>query len=107
MIVALPDDAYQRIRAGQHPLVNITYNELEPVRSNYLKFYSYVETNELNRRVLIAVVDQAKAQNQQTAGPPLQGFTQQMQTSIDHLRQSGAQRATRKARRTRSGRCRR
>jgi ABC-2 type transport system permease protein len=82
VIVALPDDAYQRIRAGQHPLVNITYNELEPVRSNYLKFYSYVETNELNRRVLIAVVDQAKAQNPETAGPPLQGFTQQMQASV-------------------------
>jgi ABC-2 type transport system permease protein len=83
VIVSLPDDAYQRIRAGQHPLVNVTYNEMEPVRANYLKFYSYVETNELNRRVLIAVVNQAKAQNQQTAGPPLQGFTQQMQANID------------------------
>lgn len=83
VIVALPGDAYQRIRAGQHPLLNVTYNELEPVRSNYLKFYSYVETNELNRRVLIAVVNQAKAQNEQTAGPPLQGFTQQMQASVD------------------------
>ena len=82
VIVALPDNAYQSIRSGQHPLVNITYNELEPVRSNYLKFYSYVETNELNRRVLIAVVNQAKAQNQETAGPPLQGYTQQLQTNV-------------------------
>lgn len=83
VVVTLPDDAYQRIRAGQHPLINVTYNELEPVRANYLKFYSYVETNELNRRVLISVVNQAKAQNEQAAGPPLQGYTQQMQTSID------------------------
>jgi ABC-2 type transport system permease protein len=83
VVVALPDDAYQRIRAGQHPLVNVTYNELEPVRANYLKFYSYVETNELNRRVLIAIVNQAKSENPQTAGPPLQGFTQQMQASVD------------------------
>ncbi len=81
VIVALPADAYQRIRDGQHALVNVTYNELEPVRSNYLKFYSYVEANELNRRVLIAVVNQAKSQNPNTAGPPLQGYAQQMQTT--------------------------
>ncbi len=81
VIVALPADAYQRIRDGQHALLNVTYNELEPVRSNYLKFYSYVETNELNRRVLIAVVNQAKTQNQDTSGPPLQGYTQQMQAT--------------------------
>jgi len=80
VIVALPDNAYQRIRDGQHALVTVTYNELEPVRANYLRFYSYVETNELNRRVLIAVVNQAKNQNQNTAGPPLQGYAQQMQT---------------------------
>jgi ABC-2 type transport system permease protein len=83
VIVALPDDAYQRIRAGQHALVNVSYDELEPVRANYLKFYSYVETNELNRRVLIAVVNQAKEQNPQASGPPLQGFAQQMQASVN------------------------
>lgn len=81
VIVALPADAYQRIRDGQHALVNVTYNELEPVRANYLKFYSYVEANELNRRVLIAVVNEAKSQNQDTSGPPLQGYVQQMQTA--------------------------
>ena len=81
VIVALPDNAWQRIQAGQHPLVNVTYNELEPVRANYLKFYSYVESNELNRRVLIAVVDQAKNQNAAATGPPLQGYAQQMQTN--------------------------
>ncbi|MHB8644553.1 MAG: ABC transporter permease [Thermomicrobiales bacterium] len=81
VVVTLPDNAYQRIRDGQHPLVNVTYNELEPVRANYLKFYSYVETNELNRRVLIAVVNQAKSQHQDTSGPPLQGYAQQMQTA--------------------------
>lgn len=85
VIVTLPDDAYQRIRAGQHPLINVTYNELEPVRANYLKFYSYVETNELNRRVLIAIVNQAKDQNATTAQAPLQGFTPQMQSRIDQL----------------------
>jgi ABC-2 type transport system permease protein len=83
VIVALPADAYQRIRDGQHALVNVTYNELEPVRSNYLKFYSYVEANELNRRVLIAVVSQAKSQNPNTSGPPLQGYAQQMQTTAN------------------------
>ena len=83
VIVALPADAYQRIRDGQHALVNVTYNELEPVRANYLKFYSYVEANELNRRVLIAVVNQAKSQNPNTSGPPLQGYVQQMQASTN------------------------
>ncbi len=85
VVVALPPDSYQRIRAGQHPLINVTYNELEPVRANYLKFYSYVETNELNRRVLIAVVNQAKTQDPSTAQAPLAGYTAQMQASVDQF----------------------
>ncbi|HEY8293316.1 MAG TPA: ABC transporter permease [Thermomicrobiales bacterium] len=85
VIVALPDNAYQQIRDGKHALINVTYNELEPVRANYLKFYSYVEANELNRRVLIAVINQAKSQNQDTSGPPLQGYGQQMQTTTNQF----------------------
>ncbi len=85
VVVSLPENPYQTIRAGQHPLINVTYNELEPIRANYLKFYSYVETNELNRRVLIAVVDQAKNQNEGTTGPPLQGYTQQMQATVNQF----------------------
>lgn len=87
VMVTLPSDTYQRIRAGQHPLIDMRYNELEPVRANYLKFYSYVQTNELNRRVLISVINQAKNQNEQTAGPPLQGYTARMQTGMDQYAQ--------------------
>jgi ABC-2 type transport system permease protein len=84
VIVTLPGDIYQRIRDGQHPLIDVRYNELEPVRANYLKFYSYVETNELNRRVLIGVVNQARNQG----GPPLQGYTGQMQTAVNQYNQA-------------------
>lgn len=83
VMVTLPSDTYQRIRDGQHPLIDIRYNELEPVRANYLRFYSYVQTNELNRRVLIAIVNQARNQNPETAGPPLQGYAGRVQTGMD------------------------
>lgn len=85
IIVTLPDDAYDKIRAGQHPLVNINYDQLEPVRADQFRFYSYVEVNELNRRVLIAVVNQAKSSDPSTAGPPLQGYPEQIQAQTTDL----------------------
>jgi ABC-2 type transport system permease protein len=54
------------------------------VRANYLKFYSYVETNELNRRLLIGIVNQARDQ----AGPPLQGYADQMRAATDQYNQA-------------------
>ena len=85
MIAVLPDDAWQRIQSGQHPLVTVTFDKLEPVRANYLTYYAYVGVNELNRRVLISVLDQASAQNPRVAGPPLQGYAQQMQTDANQF----------------------
>ncbi len=83
IIVALPVDTLSRIQSGQHPLIDIVYDELEPVRASQLRFYSYVQTNELNRSVLIAVVDQAKAGNQATAQVPLQDFVPTLQGNLD------------------------
>jgi len=83
IIVALPVDTLSRIQSGQHPLIDIVYDELEPVRASQLRFYSYVQTNELNRSVLIAVVDQAKAGNQATAQVPLQNFVPDLQGNLD------------------------
>jgi len=82
IIVALPTDTLSRIQSGQHPLIDIVYNELEPVRASQLRFYSYVQTNELNRSVLISVVDQARAGNQSTSQMPLQDFVPQLQNNL-------------------------
>lgn len=91
IIVELPTDSLARIQSGQHPLINITYDELEPVRASQLRFYSYVQTNELNRAVLIAVVEQARASNEETARVPLQDFVPELQAGL--TRYEGAVRA--------------
>ncbi len=91
VIVELPTDSLARIQSGQHPLINIIYDELEPVRASQVRFYSYVQTNELNRAVLIAVVEQARSSNEETARVPLQDYVPGMQASL--TRYEGAVRA--------------
>ncbi len=78
--ITIPEDAYPRIRAGQHPSITVNYDQIEPVRADQFRFYSYTEVNELNRRLLISVVNQAKDSDPNTARPPLQGFPEAMQT---------------------------
>lgn len=80
--VELPTDSLARIQSGQHPLINIIYDELEPVRASQVRFYSYVQTNELNRAVLIAVVEQARVANEEAGRVPLQDYVPTLQASL-------------------------
>ena len=90
VIAVLPDDAWQRIQSGQHPLVTVTFDKVEPVRANYLTYYAYVEVNELNRRVLISIMDQARTQNPQATGPAAAGLCAADADGREPIQQPGA-----------------
>jgi ABC-2 type transport system permease protein len=61
LLVIAPADVEERFRNGDQSVIQIEYNELDPVRDNYARFIAYRQVQELNR----AIVETAVAQGQQ------------------------------------------
>lgn len=64
MAVFFPADAYDTIASGQRAVLQINYNEINPLQSQWLNYYAYVQTNELNKRVLMEALRQVDQGNQ-------------------------------------------
>jgi ABC-2 type transport system permease protein len=58
IVVYFPANAYETIAQGQRATLGIRYNEINPLQAQWLQYYSYVQTNELNKRVLIEALKQ-------------------------------------------------
>jgi ABC-2 type transport system permease protein len=60
-IIYFPANAYQTVLQGQRATLQVEYNEIDPLNAQWVNYYAYVQTNELNRRILV----EALQQNQQ------------------------------------------
>jgi ABC-2 type transport system permease protein len=61
LLVVAPPDVQQKFENGEQSVIDIEYNELDPVRDNYARFIAYRQTQELNR----AIVEQGVSQGEQ------------------------------------------
>jgi ABC-2 type transport system permease protein len=61
--VILPQDAVEKVSAGEQAEIEVYYNELVPFQVDWLGFYSRVQTSEINRRVLVGVIQSANQNN--------------------------------------------
>jgi ABC-2 type transport system permease protein len=59
VVVLFPPNAYQTVAQGQRAQLEVLYNEINPLQAQWLQYYSYVQTNELNKRILIEALKQA------------------------------------------------
>jgi ABC-2 type transport system permease protein len=59
VVVLFPPNAYQTVAQGQRAQLEGLYNEINPLQAQWLQYYSYVQTNELNKRILIEALKQA------------------------------------------------
>src|ERR687885_1467046 len=61
LLVVAPPDVQQKFENGEQSVIDIEYNELDPVRDNYARFIAYRQTQELNR----VIIEQAVGQGEQ------------------------------------------
>jgi ABC-2 type transport system permease protein len=61
--VVFPEDASELIGSGQQATIELFYNELAPWQRGWLRFYSRAQTDEINRRVLIEAVRNARQES--------------------------------------------
>ena len=64
IVVEVPKDAAQQISAGAQALLPVYFNEVDPLRRDYITYLVYLYTNEINKQTVAA----AASQGQQSAG---------------------------------------
>ena len=57
-IIYFPANAYQTVLQGQRATLQVEYNEIDPLNAQWVNYYSYVQTNELNKRILVEALKQ-------------------------------------------------
>ncbi len=57
-VLYFPQNAYETVLSGQRAKLQVEYNEIDPLTSQWLNYYSYVQTNELNKRILVEALKQ-------------------------------------------------
>jgi ABC-2 type transport system permease protein len=73
LLVVAPPDVEQKFMNGEQSVIDIEYNELDPVRDNYARFIAFRQTQELNRAIIEQAVTQGEQYVLQSTGtqPPL------------------------------------
>jgi ABC-2 type transport system permease protein len=58
--VIVPADVYQRLASGQRATLRVVYTETDPTSNAWLRYFTSVQTGELNRRILLDLLRQTK-----------------------------------------------
>lgn len=63
-VILFPQDAFETISSGRQATLQVLYNEIDPLTASWLQYYSYVQTTELNKEILVQALQQAEGQRQ-------------------------------------------
>ncbi len=86
LVVVVPRDAGKQIASGAQAVLPIYYNEVDPLRRDYILYATYLYTNEINKQTLATVA----GQSQQSAGD-LHSVLQRMRSSLSAVEQKMGQ----------------
>ena len=64
-IIYFPDDPYETVVSGNYAPLLLEFNEIDPFRAQWISYYGYVQTNELNKRLLVEALKQNQGANGQ------------------------------------------
>jgi ABC-2 type transport system permease protein len=70
LVVVVPADAEQQLKSGEQSVLRVAYNQLDPVRDNYVRFAVQQAVDKLNQAIIAAAVAQGEQYMVQTAGEP-------------------------------------
>mgnify|MGYP001267613316 CR=1 FL=1 len=63
VVIAFPDNVAGQIQSGQQATIDVLYDELDPIERSWLDYYAYVQTNELNRRIVLEILQRQPQEN--------------------------------------------
>ena len=82
IVVVVPADASAQIAKGAQAIMPVYFNEVDPLRRDYITYLTYLYTNEINKQTLAA----AASKGQQSAGD-MRSAIQRMRNSLAAVEQ--------------------
>jgi ABC-2 type transport system permease protein len=82
LVVIVPEDIGREISAGAQVKVPVYFNEVDPLRRDWITYLTYIYTSELNKQTLAA----AASQSQEDAGDVRSGLAR-IRKSLDTIEQ--------------------
>lgn len=67
VVVVVPSDASQQFAAGQQIALPVLFSETDPTQAAWVTYFAFVQTSELNRRILVEIVRQSKGPARQAS----------------------------------------
>ncbi|HET9016633.1 MAG TPA: ABC transporter permease [Thermomicrobiaceae bacterium] len=61
-VLVIPSGAYRTIASGHQATTLLLFNELDPLQRTWLEYYGYVQTSQLNRQLLVQVLQRSHLQ---------------------------------------------
>lgn len=68
LLVIAPSNTEEQFRRGQQSVIRVEYNQIDPVRDNYVRFVAYRQVQELNRTIVERAVGEGKQYALQSLG---------------------------------------
>jgi ABC-2 type transport system permease protein len=62
LVAVAPKNAYQTIQDNQQAVFTLYHREIDPLQVNYVTYFGKVYMQEVNRRILVALIQQEKGQ---------------------------------------------
>ncbi|HEY8599663.1 MAG TPA: ABC transporter permease [Thermomicrobiales bacterium] len=90
-VIYFPQDAYATVLNGQRATLQVDYNEIDPLTAQWVNYYAYVQTNELNKRILVEALkqggageggDQKRAEETKAIATTMQGDAGSLRTAL-------------------------
>ncbi len=89
-IIYFPEDPYDKVVRGEYAPLLIEFNEVDPFRAQWISYYGYVQTSELNKRLLVEALKQNQSPNGQDRSSALREHATALRTQAAALGQSAA-----------------
>jgi ABC-2 type transport system permease protein len=80
VVVAVPPDLYEQVYGGKQATLNVFYTETDPTSNAWVRYFTSVQTAELNRRLLVEILGRTR----EPAGDALE-FTERLLAELDAL----------------------
>lgn len=89
-VIYFPDDPYAAVLRGEYSPLLLEFNEIDPIRSQWISYYGYVQTNELNKRLLVEALKSNEKTNGQGRAAALRQSATTLREQSGGLRQAAA-----------------
>lgn len=85
VVFVVPPDALNKIMHGEQASLTLYHNEIDPTQSGYVSYFGRLYVSEVNRRILLAVTDEAhkRADESQQEIQEAQAAIQEARTAIN------------------------